>query len=50
MLQGSKVIATIPVHWKTLPTKTKDTQVLTDGGKVIEVQFGGRMEAADIDQ
>jgi hypothetical protein len=50
VLQGSKVIAAIPVHWKTLPTKTKDTQILTDGGKVTEVQFGGRTEAADIDQ
>jgi hypothetical protein len=50
VVQHNKVIATVPVHWKTLPTKTKDSQVVTDSGKVTEVQFSGRTEAAEIDQ
>jgi hypothetical protein len=49
VFQHNKAIATVPVHWKTLPAKSHDSQVLTDNGKVTEVQFGGRMEAAEID-
>lgn len=50
VLQHNKVVATVPVHWKTLPAKPHDSQVVTDSGKVTEVQFGGRMEAAEIDK
>jgi hypothetical protein len=49
VIQHNKVVATVPVHWKTLSAKSHDSQVVTDSGKVTEVQFGGRMEAAEID-
>jgi hypothetical protein len=50
VLQHNKVIATVPVHWTTLPAKSRDSQITTDGGKVTQVQFAGRNEAAQIDQ
>ena len=50
VLQHNKVIATVPVNWKALPAKTRDAQVVTDGGKVTEVQFSGSAQAADIGQ
>jgi len=49
LLQHNKVIATVPVHWTTLPTKPRDSQIATDSGKVTQVQFAGRTEAAQID-
>ena len=50
VLQHNKVIATVPVHWMMLPAKTRDSQVVTDSGKVTEVQFAGRTEAAEVNQ
>jgi hypothetical protein len=48
VLQKNKVIATIPVHWTTLPTKPQSSEILTDGTKVTTVEFGGHAEAVQI--
>jgi len=50
VLQHNKVIGTVPIHWATLTAKARDSQVVTDSGKVTEVQFAGRMESAKVDQ
>ena len=50
VLQKNKVIATVPVHWTTLPAKAQSSEIQTDGNKVTEVEFGGRAEAAQINQ
>jgi hypothetical protein len=50
VLQKNKVIATVPIHWTTLPTKARSSEILTEGNKVTEVEFGGRTEAAQISQ
>jgi hypothetical protein len=44
------VVATVPVHWTTLPAKAANSEILTDGNKVTEVEFGGRNQAVQINQ
>jgi hypothetical protein len=48
VLRKNKVIATVPVHWTTLKSKPQSSEILTDGTKVTEVEFGGRTEAIEI--
>jgi hypothetical protein len=48
VLKKNKVIATVPVHWTKLPAKAHDSEILTDGTKVTEVEFGGRNDAVQI--
>ncbi len=50
ILQRNKVVATVPVHWTTLPAKAANSEILTDGNKVTEVEFGGRNQAVQINQ
>jgi hypothetical protein len=50
VIQKNKVIATVPVHWTTLPSKPGSSEILTDGTKVTAVEFGGRTEAVQINQ
>ena len=49
VLKKNKVIATVPAHWTTLPSKPRNSGILTDGGKVTGVQFGGHTEAIQVD-
>jgi hypothetical protein len=50
VLQKNKVIATVPIQWTKLPAKARSSEIITDGSKVTEVEFGGRAEAAQISQ
>ena len=50
VLQKNKVIATVPIQWTKLPTKARASEIVTDGSKVTEVEFGGSAEAAQITQ
>jgi hypothetical protein len=50
VLQKNKVIATVPIQWTKLPTKARASEIVTDGSKVTEVEFEGRIEAAQISQ
>ena len=48
VLKGNKVIATVPIHWTTLPAKPRSSEIQTDGSKVTGVEFGGHAEAIQI--
>ena len=48
--QNSRVLATVPIQWTTLPTKAQNSEIVSDGSKVTEVEFAGRTEAAQINQ
>jgi hypothetical protein len=50
VLQKNKVIATVPIQWTKLPTKARASEIVADGTKVTEVEFEGRIEAAQISQ
>ena len=41
ILQNNKVVATVSGQWTKLPKKADYSTVLTDGNKVIQIQFGG---------
>ncbi len=49
VLKNNKVVATVPAHWITLPSKPQSSMILTDGAKVTGVQFGGHAEAIQVD-
>ena len=48
VVHNGKVIATVPCHWTTLPTKPQGSEISTDGDKVTEVEFGGTTAAVQI--
>jgi len=48
VVHNGKVIATVPCHWTTLPTKPQGSEISTDGDKVTEVEFGGSTAAVQI--
>jgi len=50
VLQKNKVIATVPIQWTKLPTKARASEIVAEGSKVTEVEFEGRIEAAQISQ
>jgi hypothetical protein len=50
VIAKNKVIATVPIQWTKLPTKARASEIVTDGSKVTEVEFEGRIEAAQISQ
>jgi hypothetical protein len=50
VIAKGKVIATVPCHWTALPSKPQSSEILNDGDKVTEVQFGGRPSAVQFDQ
>jgi hypothetical protein len=41
ILQRGKVVATVPGKWNKLPKKASDSTVITNDGKITEVQFSG---------
>ena len=45
VVQGGKVIATVPCHWTQLPSKPSDTEIKVTNNQVTEVDFGGRTQA-----
>jgi hypothetical protein len=45
VLQNGKVVGTVPGDWVKLPKKANNTSILTDSGKVTQVQFGGSDQA-----
>jgi hypothetical protein len=49
VLQKNKVIATVPIHWTTLTSKPRSSEIQTDGTKVTGVEFGGQTAAIQID-
>jgi hypothetical protein len=49
VLQHGKVIAKAPCHWTALPAKATDSEVLTDQGKVTQVNFKGNAQAVQLD-
>jgi hypothetical protein len=50
VIAKNKVIATVPIQWTKLPTKARNSEIITDGSKVTEVEFDGSAEAAQISQ
>jgi hypothetical protein len=50
VIAKNKVIATVPIQWTKLPSKSRSSEIVTDGSKVTEVEFGGSAEAAQISQ
>lgn len=48
--KGDKLIATVPIHWATLPTKALSSEVETDSGKVTQVKFEGQTKSVEINQ
>jgi hypothetical protein len=49
ILQRGKVIGKAACHWIQLPAKSKSAEVLTDSGKVTQINFEGDVQAAQID-
>jgi hypothetical protein len=45
VIQGSKVIATVPCYWKVLPKKAANTEINVNNSRVTEVQFRKRSES-----
>ncbi len=41
VLENGKVMATVPGQWVKLPKKIEYSTVLTDGSKIIQIQFSG---------
>jgi hypothetical protein len=49
ILQRGKVIGKASCHWIQLSAKAHASEVLTDSGKVTQVNFEGDLQAAQID-
>ncbi len=49
VLQHGKVIGKASCHWIQLPAKSQTSEVLTDSGKVTQVNFEGDLQAVQID-
>ncbi len=49
ILQHGKMIGKASCHWIQLPAKSQTSEVLTDNGKVTQVNFEGDVQAAQID-
>jgi hypothetical protein len=50
VLRAGKVVATVPCHWITLPSKATSSIVSTDGGRVDEIEFQGSDQAIKVGQ
>jgi hypothetical protein len=48
VLSDGKVIAHVPCHWVQLPKKAENTEVIMQKQQVVQVQFEGRNEAAQL--
>jgi len=49
ILQNGKMIGKAACHWIALPAKPQASQVLTDSGKVTQVNFRGNTQAVQLD-
>jgi hypothetical protein len=49
ILQHGKMIGKATCHWIQLPAKSQTSQVLTDSGKVTQINFEGDLQAAQLD-
>jgi hypothetical protein len=49
ILQRGKIIGKATCHWIQLPAKAQSAVVLTDSGKVTQINFEGDVQAAQID-
>jgi hypothetical protein len=49
IVQNGKMIGKAACHWIQLPAKSQASEVLTDSGKVTQVNFKGDIQAAQID-
>ena len=50
VVREGKVVATIPCQWINLPNKAESSEIVTDGDKVTQVQFGGHTAAVQVAQ
>ena len=50
VMQGGKVVATVPCHWTQLPNKAANTEIKVDNNQVTEVDFAGRTESIQFNQ
>jgi hypothetical protein len=48
ILKNGKEVGTVSCQWVKLPTKAPDTEIQTDAGRVTQVNFRGKDEAAKI--
>jgi|HubBroStandDraft_2_1064218.scaffolds.fasta_scaffold340477_2 hypothetical protein len=48
IMQHGKVVAVVPVQWVQLQQKPSNTEILLDGNKITEVEFGGNTQAVQI--
>ena len=48
--QNGQMVATIPIHWVQLPSKSNSSEVETDSGKVTEIHFSGTTAAIQFNQ
>src|SRR5271170_6853074 len=44
VLQKGKVVAVVPVQWVQLQQKPSSTEILFDGNKITQVDFGGNTQ------
>jgi hypothetical protein len=49
IVQHGKTIGKASCHWIQLPAKSQTSEVLTESGKVTQVNFEGEVQAAQID-
>jgi hypothetical protein len=43
-----KTVATVPCEWVQLPQKARQTEVLFDADRVVQIDFGGQTKAVAI--
>ncbi|MGA8034747.1 MAG: hypothetical protein WA823_21250 [Candidatus Acidiferrales bacterium] len=48
VLHNGKEVATAPVRWVQLNRKPSETEVMMSSGRVTEVEFSGKTEAAQL--
>jgi len=48
IMQHGKVVAVVPVQWVQLQQKPSNTEIVLDGNKITEVEFGGNTQAVQI--
>ncbi len=48
VMREGKVVAEAPCHWVELPKKAANTEVDTNGNKMVQIEFAGRTEALQI--
>lgn len=46
--KDGKVVAEAPITWKQLQQKPANTEVVMDQNRIVEVDFGGKAQAAQV--